>query len=261
MSISEAFFLGILQGITEFLPISSSGHLVLASQFFSLPHSENFIILLLFHAATVLSISVIFFPDIIKIIKGVFKNSWNEEKKLVAQLLFSALPIFILGIFFQDKLKLLFENSILLVAAMFFLTSCFLFLSYKKKETKKKISFLAAFLLGISQMFAVLPGLSRSGITIATGILLGCDRKKVTQFSFLMLIVPVLGGSFLELIGFIEKKKEVNTDFIPLMVGFLTAFIVGCFCCWWMKQLVIKNKLIYFAFYCLILSTYLFFSL
>ena len=256
MSLSEAFFLGLLQGLTEFFPISSSGHLVIATHFFGLAASQNLLVILLFHIATALSIVVVFYSDIWHLIKDLMSLQWNDNTKLACKLLVSAIPIFIVGVFFSKQVEYFFAGNIPLVAIMMFVTAILLFLSYKKKETNKNIDYKKSFLLGVCQTLAILPGLSRSGATIAIGILLGCNRKQVTQFSFLMLLVPVLGGGFLQLLQI--TNKVITIPMSSLLVGFVTSFIVGSFCCWWMKRLVQKNRLIYFCFYCLILSGFLF---
>lgn len=256
MSISEAFFLGLLQGLTEFLPISSSGHLLIASHFFQINSGDNLLLLLIFHLATALSIMVVFWQELWEMIKSLVKLEWNENTQLVCKLLLSAVPIFIVGVFFSEQIEQLFTGNLLLVASMLVITAILIFLSYKKPEQKKPLSYSKSFWLGVFQTFAILPGLSRSGVTITIGILLGCDRKKVTQFSFLMLLIPVLGGSFLQILDLAEKPLFL--PIIPLLVGFFTAFVVGCVCCLWMKKLVQKNQLIYFSFYCLVLASFLF---
>ena len=256
MSISEAFILGLLQAFTEFLPISSSGHLIIASYFLGLNTSSNLFILVLFHLATVLSIFLVFRKDIFSIGKSLLLRKWDQNSRLFIQLLISAIPIFFVGVFFKEQAKSLFSNNILLVAAMLFLTALLLFLSYYKKESTQEISYLHSFLIGIAQVFAILPGLSRSGVTITLAILLGCGRKQAVRFSFLMLLLPVAGASFLEILA--SLKQPINIEFLPLLFGFLVAFLVGSICCVVMKKLTQKNKLIYFSFYCLGLSFFLF---
>jgi undecaprenyl-diphosphatase len=257
MSISEAFFLGFLQGVTEFLPISSSGHLLIAGYFFELKPLENLIVIVFFHLATALSIMVVFWRELWEMIRDLAKLQWNENTKLICKLIISAIPIFIVGVFFEKQIAYFFEGNILLVACMLLITAGLIFLSYKTKEQKKPMSYSRSFWIGVFQAFAILPGLSRSGTTITTGILLGCDRKKVTSFSFLMLLIPVLGGSFLQFLEILEKPQTIPIS--SLLVGFFTAFIVGICCCIWMRKLVQKNQLIYFSFYCLALAIFLFF--
>ena len=257
MSIIETFFLGFLQGATEFLPISSSGHLIIASHFLNLEVENYLLVLLLFHLASALSIVVVFFSDIWQLGKGCCSFSWNESKKSVLKLAISALPIFIVGVFFAKQVEFFFQGNLKLVAPMLVITAALLFASYKKKETKKEIGYLQGFLIGVFQTFAILPGLSRSGITITSAILMGCDRREATKFSFLMLLAPVLGGSFLQLLAVIGNKP-ITIPIPSLVVGFLTAFLAGVFFLWWLRKLVQKNQLVYFSFYCLALSGTLF---
>lgn len=258
MSIIEAFFLGFLQGFTEFLPISSSGHFLIASHFLEVQAGNNLLVLLLFHLATALSIIVVFFGDIWKLGKGFFSFSWNKSKKYILKLAISAIPIFIVGVFFAEQVEFLFQGNLKLIALMLVITAVLLFASYRQKEAKKNIGFLQSFLIGLFQTCAILPGLSRSGVTITSAILMGCDRQKATKFSFLMLLAPVLGGSLLQLLVAIDTAAFIAIPISSLVVGFLTAFVVGLFCLWWLKRLVQKNQLFYFSFYCLVLAGVLF---
>ena len=252
----EAIILGILQALTEFLPISSSGHLVIASYFLGIKTSNNLFIFVIFHLATVFSIFLVFRKDIFSIGKSLVLRRWDEYTKLFIKLLISAIPIFFVGLFLKEQAQFLLSNNIMLVANMLFLTALLLFLSYYKKESNKEISYLHSFLIGIAQAFAILPGLSRSGVTITVAILLGCSRKQAARFSFLMLLIPVAGASFLEIL--LRLDQPIPIQFFPLLLGFLVAFLVGNFCCLAMKKLTQKNKLIYFSFYCLSLSIFLF---
>ena len=251
MSIIEAIILGIIQGLTEFLPVSSSGHLEIGKAFLNVPaESLNFTIAV--HGGTVLSTIVIFKKDIIQLIKGCFCFTWNEETKYVAKIALSMVPVAIVGLFFKDELKSLFTGgNLVFVGSMLIATAVLLAFTYFAKEKEKKTSFFDAFIIGISQAVAVLPGISRSGTTIATGLLLGNKKELIAKFSFLMVLIPILGENFLDLIsGDLLAGSEVGPQAIT--AGFISAFISGLLACKWMIGIVKKGKLIYFSAYCLL---------
>lgn len=255
MGILEAIILGILQGLTEFLPVSSSGHLEIGSTILGVSGEENLKFTIAVHAATVLSTITILHKDILDLFKGLFKFKWNEETQYLFKIGISLIPIMIVGLFFKDEVESLFGNGLLLVGCMLLLTATLLTFSYyAKPRQKEKLSFKDAFIIGVSQAIAIFPGLSRSGTTIATGLLLGNKKETVAKFSFLMVIIPILGEAFLDLIkgDFTSGGDDLPT--ISLVSGFFAAYIAGCIACKWMINLVKKGKLIYFAYYCAIIG-------
>ena len=258
MSLFEAFVLGVLQGLTEFLPISSSGHIQLGAYFFGINTSENLIFTVLVHGATVLSTIIVFWQDIIKIIKGVFRFKYNEETKLFLQIIVSMFPVGLIGVFYKDEVEALFDGRILFVASMLVVTGFLLAATnYVKPSTKTgEVNYLKAFIMGLAQAFAVLPGISRSGATIATGLIVGVDKEKATRFSFLMVIPPILGATLLQVLELIENPALTGqTSNGALAVGFISALVFGIIACRWMISIVKKGKLIYFALYCFIIAT------
>lgn len=264
MSWFEAFVLGLIQGLTEYLPVSSSGHLAIGSALFGIEAEENLTFTVAVHVATVLSTLVILWKEIDWIFRGLFKFEMNAETKYVINILISMIPIGIVGIFFKDYVEEIFGSGLLIVGCMLLLTACLLTFSYyAKPRQKENISMRDAFIIGLSQACAVLPGLSRSGTTIATGLLLGNNKTQLAQFSFLMVIPPILGEAILDILK--TATGEAPAGDIPtlsLVVGFLTAFVAGCLACKWMINIVKKGKLIYFAIYCAIVgATTVIFSL
>jgi len=252
MSWIEALVLGIIQGLTEFLPVSSSGHLTIGSVLFGMSGEENLTFAIAVHTATVLSTIVVLWSEVSVLFKGFFRFQWNEETKMVSKILLSMIPVGIVGLFFKDYVEELFGSGLLLVGCMLLLTAALLAFSYyAKPRQKEEISFKDAFIIGIAQACAVLPGLSRSGSTIATGLLLGDKKEQVAKFSFLMVIIPILGEAFLDLMKGGFSPAESGISYTSLGVGFLAAFLSGTIACKWMINLVKKGKLIYFAYYCL----------
>ena len=250
----QALLLGIIQGLTEFLPISSSGHLVIFERILGF-EGDNLTFAIAVHAATVLSIITVFGYEILKLIKGMFKFQWNDETKYISKLLLSMIPVAIVGVFCKDYVDAIFGSGLILVGIMLLLTAAFLMFShYVKPREKQNISFKDAFIIGIAQAVAIFPGLSRSGTTIATGLLLGNKKENVTRFSFLMLIIPVLGQATLDLMrgGFSITQSGISTS--SLIIGFLAAYIFGTIACKWMLSIVRKGKLIYFAYYCIVIA-------
>ena len=266
MSWLEALILGILQGLTEYLPVSSSGHLAIGQALFGLDDgASNLTFTVLLHVATVLSTLVILWKEIVWIFKDLFtKQSWssyqglNGGTKYTINILISMIPVAIVGFFFKDKVEEVFGSGLLIVGIMLLVTASLLAFSYfAKPRQKENISPLHAFVIGIAQACAVMPGLSRSGSTIATGLLLGNKKEKLAQFSFLMVIPPILGEALLDVkdifeVGFSEAMSGISP--VAAIVGFLAAFISGCFACKWMLNIVKKGKLIWFAVYCAIVG-------
>lgn len=266
MSWFQALILGIIQGLTEYLPVSSSGHLAIGQALFGLADGEsNLIFTVVLHVATVLSTIVVLWSEIVWIFKDLFtKQSWrsyqglNSGTRYAINILISMIPVAIVGFFFKDKIEAVFGSGLLIVGIMLLVTAALLAFSYfAKPRQKENISPWHAFIIGIAQACAVMPGLSRSGSTIATGLLLGNKKEKLAQFSFLMVIPPVLGEALLDVKDMIEvgvSEAMGGISPLALIVGFLAAFITGCFACKWMVNLVKKGKLIWFAVYCVIVG-------
>jgi len=254
MEVIDAILLGIIQGLTEFLPVSSSGHLELGKAILgdnSVPE-ESLLFTVVLHFATALSTIVVFRKDIYDIIKGVFAFKWNEDTKFVAKIAVSMLPAAIIGFTFESELSALFGGNIKLVGFMLIITALLLYLADKAKNTRKKVSFSNALVIGFSQAIAMLPGISRSGATISTSVLLGNDKTKAARFSFLM-VVPLIFGKIAKDILSGELTYD-SQNFTALSIGFVAAFISGLFACTWMIALVKKSKLKYFAYYCVIVG-------
>ena len=265
MSWLEALILGIVQGLTEFLPVSSSGHLTILSHFFGLEGESNLTMIVALHVATVLSTLTILWNEVVWIFKDLFaKQSWksysglNEGTRFAINILISMIPVAIVGFCFKDQVEEIFGSGLLIVGIMLLVTATLLAFSYFAKPRKREeISPLHAFIIGIGQAFAVLPGLSRSGTTIATGLLLGNKKERMAQFSFLMVIPPVLGEALLDVMDIAERGFSTAMDGISpvaLIVGFIAAFVTGCLACQWMINIVKKGKLIWFAAYCVIIG-------
>jgi len=250
----QALVLGIIQGLTEYLPVSSSGHLAIGSYLFGIDGEENLAFTVLVHVATVMSTFVVLWKEIDWILKGLFKFKMNDETKYFLNIVVSMIPIGIVGVFFKDKVEEIFGSGLLIVGCCLLLTAVLLTFSYyAKPRQRENISMKDAFIIGLAQACAVLPGLSRSGSTIATGLLLGNKKEKLAQFSFLMVIPPILGEALLDVLK-AAKGEEAFGDIsvLPLVVGFIAAFVSGCLACKWMINIVKKGKLIYFGIYCAI---------
>ena len=254
MDCIEALVLGLIQGLTEYLPVSSSGHLAIGSALFGIQGEENLTFTIMVHVATVLSTLVILWKEVDWIFKGLFKFQMNDETKYFLNIVVSMIPVGIVGVFFKDAVEDVFGSGLMIVGAMLVLTSVLLAFSYyAKPRQKEKISLLDAFIIGLAQACAVMPGLSRSGSTIATGLLLGNKKEKLAQFSFLMVIPPILGEALLDVVKAMKGEAfSAGIDTLPLIVGFVAAFVSGCLACKWMINIVKKGKLIYFAIYCAI---------
>lgn len=253
MSIIEAIILGIVQGLTEFLPVSSSGHLQIAKALLGVEIEENLVFDVTLHAATVLSTIVILWSEVKRLLVGVFSRHFNQEQAYVLKLILSMIPIGIVGFALKDQLNAMLDSPYILtiVGAMLLLTAALLsFAYYARPRQKETISYRDAFIIGLSQAVAAMPGLSRSGTTIATGILLGNKKAAVAQFSFLMVLAPILGEMLLEIASGEMVFGSIGT--LPLLCGFISSFVVGCLACKFMIGIVNKGKLVWFAVYCAI---------
>jgi len=251
----EALILGLVQGLTEFLPVSSSGHLEIGKALLGVKAENNLTFTIVVHGATVLSTIIVFRKDILKLFKALFSFKWNEDTQYIAKIAVSMLPIAVVGLFFKEDVEAIFNsgNILFIVGCCLIFTAVFLAFTFYAKSKDSEISFRDAFIIGVAQTVAILPGISRSGSTIATGLLLGNKKAEVAKFSFLMVLTPIIGENILEIFkGDLSQASHV--DLLPLIVGFLAAFIAGLLACSWMVNIVKKGKLIYFAIYCLIIG-------
>ena len=255
MSWIEALILGIVQGLTEFLPVSSSGHLEIVKALFggNLVAEESLFMTVMMHGATALATIVIFWKDIADIFKGLFQFKWNEQTIFSVKIVLSMIPAAFVGVVFSDEIEDLFAGRILLVGSMLLVTAVLLFLADKAKSTGKGVGYWDSVIIGISQAIAIMPGISRSGATISTSVLLGVDRGKAARFSFLMVVPLILGKMAKDLMS--SDFTTSGHSFFPVVIGFIAAFITGLFACTWMIRLVKKSKLTYFAVYCAIIGT------
>ena len=253
----EALILGIIQGLTEYLPVSSSGHLELGNAILGVEMEENLTFDVMLHVATVLSTLVVLWGEIDWILKGLFKWKLNDETRYVLNILVSMIPVGIVGLLFKDKIEAFFTGNILLVGCCLMVTALLLIFTYYAHPRKKeRLSLADAFIMGIAQAIAVLPGISRSGSTIATGLLLGNKKERLAQFSFLMVIPPILGQALLSAKDFITGDETFGgVGTLPMVVGFVAAFVSGCFACRWMINIVKRGKLVYFGVYCAIVGS------
>ena len=257
MSWWEALILGLVQGLTEFLPVSSSGHLEIGQDLLGTASEENLTFAIVVHTATVLSTLAILWKEVAQLFKGTFTTlKWNEDKNYVSMILVSMIPVFIVGMFFQDQVESFFGSGLLLVGICLCITAMLLYfsewLSKRRVGIGHEVGYKDAIIIGLAQAVAVLPGLSRSGTTIATGLLCGVKKESVTKFSFLMVLIPILGEAFLELLDLLTGEVAADgIGVLPLIVGFVAAFASGCFACRFMINIVRRQKLIYFAIYCL----------
>ncbi|MBO4581275.1 MAG: undecaprenyl-diphosphate phosphatase [Bacteroidales bacterium] len=256
MSYLQAIILGIIQGLTEFLPVSSSGHLAIANYLFDMHDgAENLSFTVVLHIATILSTLLALRTEVFNLCKGICRFQWNEEMKYACKIGISMIPIFIVGMFFKEQVENIFGSGLLIVGICLYITAALLFFAYTAKpRNKETIGWADAFIIGIAQAIAVLPGLSRSGSTIATGLILGNKKESVAKFSFLMVIIPILGEALLDSKDLLTLNGS-GTHWSVLTTGFFTAFIVGYLACKWMIDIVKKGKLIYFAVYCTLAAT------
>lgn len=253
--------MGLLQGLTEYLPVSSSGHLTIASALFGISGEENLTFTIAVHVATVLSTLVILWREIVWLLRGLVDTKaplMSPERRYILAIIVSMIPIGIVGVFFKDYVEAIFGSGLLIVGLSLIMTSALLTLSYYARPRQKEdIGLMQAFIIGLAQSVAVLPGLSRSGTTIATGLMLGVKKEKMAQFSFLMVIPPILGEALLSILKAAKDGAEATTGDISmtaLAIGFLAAFISGCMACKWMISIVKKGKLVYFGIYCAIVG-------
>lgn len=250
----QALILGLIQGLTEYLPVSSSGHLAIGSHLFGIDGADNLAFTIVVHVATVLSTFVILWSEIDWILRGLFKFKMNDETKYFLNIVVSMIPIGIVGVFFKDYVEEVFGSGLLIVGCMLLLTAVLLTFSYyAKPRVKENISWKDALVIGLAQACAVMPGLSRSGSTIATGLMLGCKKEKMAQFSFLMVIPPILGEALLDVLKMAKGANPFGgISTLALAVGFVAAFASGCLACKWMIGIVKRGKLVYFGIYCAI---------
>lgn len=250
----QALLLGLVQGLTEYLPVSSSGHLAIGSALFGIEGEENLAFTVIVHVATVFSTLVILWKEISWIFKGLVQCRMNDETRYFINIVISMIPVGIVGVFFKDYVEEIFGSGLAIVGSMLLVTALLLTFSYfAKPRQKANISMRDAFIIGLAQAVAVLPGLSRSGSTIATGLLLGNSKEKLAQFSFIMVIPPILGEALLDVVKMLNSSDDSMLQSVAplsLIVGFLAAFISGCVACKWMISIVKRGKLIYFAIYC-----------
>ncbi|MFI3324144.1 MAG: undecaprenyl-diphosphate phosphatase [Rikenellaceae bacterium] len=261
MNIIEAIILGIVQGITEFLPVSSSGHLQIVKALMGVELEENIAFDLALHAGTVCSTILVLWHQISKIVRGVFttRNFINEDQAYVLKIALSMIPVAIVGFTLEDKLNVMLSSNgiLIVVGCMLLLTALLLaFATYAKPRERESISYRDSFIIGIAQAVAVMPGISRSGATIATGLILGNKKESVAQFSFLMVLVPILGKSLLSLIGGDAVWDSVGV--VPMAAGFLSSFVVGVLACKFMIDIIKRGRLVWFAYYCLIAAIFSF---
>ena len=255
MDTLQAVLLGLLQGLTEYLPVSSSGHLVIASKLLGIEPEQNLTFTIVVHVATVLSTIVILWREIWWLIKGLFEFKMNDATRYSVSILISMIPIGIVGVFFKDKVEEAFGSGTFIVGLMLCVTALLLaFAYYARPRAKERVSYLDAFVIGLSQALAVLPGLSRSGTTIATGLLLGNKKETMAQVSFLMVIPPILGEALLDGVKLLGDSAEAmaasTVSPLTMLAGFVAAFLSGCLACKWMIDVVRRGKLIWFAIYC-----------
>lgn len=250
----EALVLGLIQGLTEFLPVSSSAHLELGKALFGVKGEENLYFSILVHGATVLSTMIVFRKEILQLLKGLFKFKYNEETEYIFKIFVSMIPVMVVGLLFKDQIKSLFSgDNLFFVGSMLLVTALLLsFTFFFKRNNTRKISYLDSFIIGIAQSIAVFPGISRSGATIATGLLLGNKKVEIAKFSFLMVLIPILGENLLDIVG--GEFSDTGLSATTMIIGFLSAFASGLFACSIMLRIVKKGKLIWFAVYCLIIG-------
>ena len=256
MDIWEAIILGIVQGLTEFLPVSSSGHIEIGTHVLGTNTSENLKFSLVIHSATALSTMVVFRKDLLTILSDLFKFQNNPSTNLTFKILLSAIPVGLVGYFFEDQISVLFGGNIVLVGLMLLVTGMLLALTYFAKPSSGDINTPRALIMGIAQTVAIVPGISRSGATIATALLMGVDKELATRFSFIMVLIPIMGASLLKLLDLTQNPTlSPGISNQALFIGFISAFLSGLVACSWMIQIVKKGKLIYFALYCFALGS------
>lgn len=247
----EGIILGLIQGLTEFLPVSSTGHLEIANAIFGVRPAESIYFNVAVHGATVLSTLFVFWQEILKLFKGVLQFKINEELIYTSKIFVSMIPVGLVALFFQDFVEGMFSGNLMATGIEFIITAGFLAIAHFIKPKEREINFIDSFIIGIAQAIALVPAISRSGATIATGLMLGNKKEEVTKFSFLMVILPVIGANFLEIS---KGSTEAGLNILSIVAGFIAAFVSGYFACRWMIELVKRSKLIWFAIYCAILG-------
>jgi undecaprenyl-diphosphatase len=248
----EAIILGLIQGLTEFLPVSSSGHLEIAKSLFDIDPEQSFYFTIAVHGATVLSTLVVFWKEIVQIFSGTLKFKMNEETSYLLKIIISMIPVGIAGILLKDQIENMFNGNIVFVGLMLLVTATFLAVAHFIRKRERKIGYWDAFIIGLAQAIAVIPGISRSGATISTGLMIGNSKDEIARFSFLMVLVPVLGANFLEI--FTGEASTGSVGMGIILIGFVAAFISGYLACRWMITLVKRSKLIWFSIYCAIIG-------
>ncbi|HBE43137.1 MAG TPA: UDP-diphosphatase [Bacteroidales bacterium] len=248
MSLFEAVVLGLIQGLTEFLPVSSSGHLELSKAFFGVDPESGFYFTVAVHGATVLSTIVVFRKELLSLFEGLFRFRMNEETSYILKILISMIPVGFVGLLLEDKVEALFNGNLVFVGSMLLVTSALLAVAHFIKKRDRQIGYLDALIIGIAQAFAVIPGISRSGATIATGLVIGNKKDEIARFSFLMVLIPVLGANFLGIIT--AETNGSDNGAAVIVAGSIAAFISGYLACRWMIGLVRRSRLIGFSVYC-----------
>lgn len=251
----EALILGLVQGLTEFLPVSSSGHLEIGKVLLNVEIRENLTFTVLVHFATVLSTITVFRNDIRHLFTGMFSFRWNPETRYITKILVSMVPVLIIGVLFREEVENLFSGNLVLVGGALLVTALLLVSTQLVKNGTKQIPFLDALIMGIAQAAAVIPGISRSGATISTGLLLRNDKSEVARFSFLMVLLPIIGAALLDILSITSGARGNSIPVSSLVIGFLSAYISGYLACSWMIRLVKRGNLYWFAIYCAIIGT------
>jgi undecaprenyl-diphosphatase len=253
MNLIEAILLGIIQGLTEFLPVSSSGHLEIGKFLFDIDPESSLSFSIAVHGATVLSTIIVFWKELSGLSAGVLKFRLNDETHYVLKIMVSIFPVAIVGVFFKERIELFFNGNMVFIGVMLLVTACMLFLGSYLRKGKREIGYFDALIIGIVQAFAVLPGISRSGATISAGLMIGNKKQDLAKFSFLMVLIPVIGANLFEMFSG-DFTGSGSVSLLALIAGFISAFITGYFACRWMINIVRRSKLAWFAFYCLIIG-------
>ncbi len=250
----EAIVLGLIQGFTEFLPVSSSGHLELGKYLFGIDHEANFYFSIAVHGATVLSTILVLWKEIADLARGFFRFQWNEETSYIVKIFISMIPTAIAGFFMKDIAESYFTGNMTALGWQFIITALLLLMTLVIKPKERQIGYFDSFIIGIAQAFAILPAISRSGATIATGMMLGNKKSDIAKFSFLMVLIPIIGANLVEM-----KSGDISTEgtsFMIILAGFIAAFVSGYFACKWMINLVKKGNLGWFAVYCILVGIF-----
>lgn len=250
MSWFHALILGVIQGLTEFLPVSSSGHLEIGSSLLGLKNSNNLLFAVIVHLATAMSTIVVYRKDIRVLAVGLIRFKMNESWNFASKILLSMIPVAIIGLLWQDEIESFFSGNLVLVGSMLMVTSILLAVSHFIGKQSGEVTFFKALIIGMAQAVAVLPGISRSGATISTALILGIERERAAKFSFLMVLIPIIGAAILKLKDYLDAPISMGIPIPSLVIGFLAAFVSGYFACRLMVKLVTKGSLVFFAIYC-----------